>query len=58
MAEVVQKSEDTRDVLAAEQAKAGGAYDYTPEGKKIVLQLPRPVRLHFRAQAVWNRQQF
>jgi predicted tellurium resistance membrane protein TerC len=36
-AEVVQKSEDTRDVLAAEQAKAGGAFDYAPDGKKIAV---------------------
>jgi hypothetical protein len=32
---VVQKSENVRDILQAEQDKSGGAYDYTPEGKKI-----------------------
>ena len=35
--EVVRKSEDTRDALAAEQLISGGAYDFTPEGKKISI---------------------
>jgi hypothetical protein len=36
-AEVVQKSEDSRSILAAEQLKAGGAYDFAPDGKKIAV---------------------
>jgi predicted tellurium resistance membrane protein TerC len=34
-AQVVKKSEESRSALDAEQVKAGGAFDYAPDGKKI-----------------------
>ncbi len=36
--EVVQKAEEVRNLLHAEQIKKGGAYDYAPDGKRILAE--------------------